>query len=262
MTQTNDTKRLSTAACRTDFASFFQKCFPTLNPGRQLQTNWHVDAMGHHLEEVWHGRTRRLIINGPPRTLKSLMASVALPAFILGHDPTMRIIAISYDLRLSIKHHNDFRTIIMSPWYRDLFPGTVISGTKNTETEVVTTRGGYRMATSPEGSLTGRGADVLIGDDLLSAADALSDSKRQHLNDVVRQSLLSRLDDPQNGSMVFVMQRLHDGDLTGALVRSSGDWTVLKLGALNVETNVDGLAILPRIGVPNTEGISVQSLDV
>jgi predicted phage terminase large subunit-like protein len=164
--------------------------------------------------------------------LKSLLASVALPAFILGHDPTERIIAISYDLKLAIKHHNDFRTVIMSPWYRDLFPGTVISSTKNTETEVITTRGGYRLATSIEGTLTGRGGDYLIVDDPLSAADALSDVKRQHLNDVVRQSLMSRLDDPQNGAIVVVMQRLHDDDLTGALVRSSGGWTVLKLAAI------------------------------
>jgi hypothetical protein len=160
------------------------------------------------------------------------MSSVAFPAYILGHDPTKRIIAISYDLKLAIKHHNDFRTVIMSPWYRDLFPETVISRTKNTETEVVTTRGGCRLATSIEGTLTGRGGDFLIVDDPLNAADALSDSKRQHLNDVVKQSLMSRLDDPQNGGFVFAMQRLHDDDPTGVLVRSSGGWTVLKLAAI------------------------------
>jgi hypothetical protein len=232
MTKVDDTKRLSTAACRTDFVCFFQKCFSTLNGGRPLQMNWHVQAMGHHLEEVWRGHIERLIINGPPRTLKSLMASVAFPAFIVGHDPTKRIIAISYDLKLAIKHHNDFRAVIMSPWYRDVFPGTVISRTKNTETEVVTTRGGYRLATSIDGTLTGRGGDLLIVDDPLNATDALSDSKRQHLNDVVRQSLMSRLDDPQNGRFVFAMQRLHDDDPTGVLVRGSGGWTVLKLAAI------------------------------
>jgi len=232
MTNADDTKRLSTAACRTDFVSFFRRCFSTLNAGRPLQMNWHVQAMAHHLEEVWRGHTERLIINGPPRTLKSLMSSVAFPAYILGHDPTKRIIAISYDLKLAIKHHNDFRTVIMSPWYRDLFPETVISRTKNTETEVVTTRGGCRLATSIEGTLTGRGGDFLIVDDPLNAADALSDSKRQHLNDVVKQSLMSRLDDPQNGGFVFAMQRLHDDDPTGVLVRSSGGWTVLKLAAI------------------------------
>jgi hypothetical protein len=67
MTKMDDTKRLSTAACRTDFVCFFQKCFSTLNGGRPLQMNWHVQAMGHHLEEVWRGHIERLIINGPPR---------------------------------------------------------------------------------------------------------------------------------------------------------------------------------------------------
>jgi hypothetical protein len=202
MTNREDKRRLTTAAYRTDFPSFIAKCFGCLNPGAELQMNWHVLAMAHRLEEVRQGRSRRLNINGPPRTLKSLLASVAFPAFILGHDPTRRFIAVSYDLKLATKLHNDFRAIITAPWYRDLFPETLISRTKNSESEVVTTRGGGRLATSVDGTLTGRGGDLLVIDDPLSAADALSDSKRQRVNDWFRQSLISRLDDKRNGAII------------------------------------------------------------
>src|ERR1019366_7410622 len=110
--------------------------------------NWHIYALAYQLEQVRLGNIRRLIINLPPRHLKSVVSSVAFPAFVLGHNPTERVIAVSYGSDLAIKHGNDFRAILNAPWYQRLFPGTQISRTKNTELEVVTTRGGFRLATS------------------------------------------------------------------------------------------------------------------
>jgi predicted phage terminase large subunit-like protein len=232
MTEHEDKRRLTAAACRTDFASFFHKCFHSLNPSAELQMNWHVLAMAHCLEEVWLGRIHRLIINAPPRTLKSLLASTAFPALVLGQDPTKRVIAVTYGMELSIKHHNDFRNIVTTPWYQDLFPAMRISRTKNTESEVVTTQNGYRLAASVGGTLTGRGGDIVIIDDPLKPCDALSDSNREYPNTWFRNTLVSRLDDKQNGAIVLIMQRVHEDDLTGSLLRSSGDWTVLSLPAI------------------------------
>jgi predicted phage terminase large subunit-like protein len=232
MTEHVDKRRALAAACRTDFVTFSQKCFRSLNPGAELQRNWHLLAMAHHLEEVRQGRILRLIINAPPRMLKSLLASTAFTAFMLGHEPTKRVIAVSYGMDLSIKLANDFRAIVTAQWYRDLFPGMRISRTKNTESEVVTTQNGYRLATSVDGTLTGRGGDVVIIDDPLKPGDALSDSRRKSVNDWFRTTLISRLDDQQNGAIVLVMQRLHDDDLTGSILRSSDDWTVLNLPAI------------------------------
>ena len=124
--------------------------------------NWHILALAFQLELVRFGKNRRLIINMPPRSLKSIISSVAFPAFLLGHDPTRRIIVISYNADLAIKLANDFRTILKSDWYKRLFPRTRISSMKNTETEVVTTQHGFRLATSIDGTLTGRGGDILI----------------------------------------------------------------------------------------------------
>jgi hypothetical protein len=78
------------AAGRTYFPSFYRMCFHTINPGTMYCSAWHTHALGHHLEQVRRGNCKRLIVNMPPRIGKSLMASVALPAFALGHDPTKR----------------------------------------------------------------------------------------------------------------------------------------------------------------------------
>jgi predicted phage terminase large subunit-like protein len=109
---------------------------------------------------------------------------------------------------------------------------TQISRTKNTESEVVTTENGFRLATSIDGTLTGRGGDVVIIDDPLKPSDALSDSRREYVNNWFSNTLMSRLDDKVNGAIVVVMQRLHMGDLTGTLLHPSNDWTLLSLPAI------------------------------
>src|SRR6266566_7394135 len=162
-------KALLDAICRNDFPSFTRKCFHSLSPGSPFLTSWHMSALAYRLEQVRLGEITRLIINMPPRSLKSIMCSVAFPAFVLGHDPTKRLVAISYSSDLAIKHANDFRAIMSAPWYRSLFPATRISRMKNTEFETVTTRSGFRLATSIDGTLTGRGGDVMIVDDPLKS---------------------------------------------------------------------------------------------
>jgi predicted phage terminase large subunit-like protein len=228
----NSTIEIVNAACRDDFVSFIRKCFDILSPGSTFLPNWHICALAYHLEQVRLNKITRLIINMPPRSLKSLVSSVALPAFILGHDPGRRIIAVSYGAELAIKHANDFRAVVESPWYRSVFPWMRISSVKNTESEVLTTRQGYRLATSVDGTLTGRGGDLVIIDDPLKPIDALSDSRRQRPNDFFKNTVLSRLDDKRSGAIVVVMQRLHMDDLAGMLLRDGDEWTLLSLPAI------------------------------
>jgi predicted phage terminase large subunit-like protein len=217
---------------RTDFASFIGKCFHTLAPGSPFQMNWHIAAVAYRLEQVRLGKIRRLIINMPPRSLKSVMSSVAFPAFVLGHDPSKRLIAVSYGSDLAIKHSNDFRAIVNSQWYQRVFRQTRVSRLKNTELEVTTTKYGFRLATSIDGTLTGRGGDIVVVDDPLKPIDALSDARRERVNDWYNNTLLSRLDDKREGAIIIVMQRLHMDDLTGILCRTSDEWTVLSLPAI------------------------------
>ena len=148
-----------------DLYSFVQRVFPIVSAGSPFLPNWHVEAIAYALTRVMRGEIKRLIITVPPRSLKSICASVAFPAFVLGHDPTSRIICVSYSEGLARKHANDFRAVMRSPLYQRLFPGTRISAAKDTELEVMTTARGFRYATSVGGTLTGRGGNLLILDD-------------------------------------------------------------------------------------------------
>jgi len=168
----------------------------------------------------------RLIVNLPPRSLKSIAASVALPAWLLGHNPSCRVIAASYADELARKHARDTRIIVESEWYRRVFPATRVDPRKNTETELATTRHGFRLATSVGGTLTGRGGNVIIIDDPIKPAEAESEAERRRVNDWYDMTLFSRLDDKEAGAIILAMQRLHEADLTGHLVEK-GEFTVL-----------------------------------
>jgi predicted phage terminase large subunit-like protein len=224
--------RVLDAMCRIDFASFGRECFHTISPGSQFRMNWHIRAIAYVLEQVRLGKIKRLIIVAPPRSLKSLMSSVAWAAFILGHDPTKSVAVISYGSDLAAKLGNDFRQIINAPWYQRQFPLCRISPIKNTEFEVRTTQNGSRLGTTIDGTFTGLGADIIVIDDPLKSIDATSKPRREKVNYWFNNTLKTRLNDPRTGAIVVVMQRLHEDDLPGMLLRSSEAWTVLTLPAI------------------------------
>ena len=107
---------------RHDFASFAMRCFHDLNPQTELAMSWHLEVIAAKLTAVREQKIRRLIINLPPRHLKSLMASTAFPAWCLGSDPTTQILCVSYAQDLADKLARDCRSIMASLWYRQLFP--------------------------------------------------------------------------------------------------------------------------------------------
>jgi len=220
------------AALRSDFPLFIAKVAKTLAPTKPFLMNWHIESMAWNLGLTRVGKRPRLIINMPPRYLKSIVASVAFPAYCLGLDPSLRIICVTYGNDLSAKFANDFRAIVRSPWYRAAFPGMRLSKIKDTEAEVVTTRGGFRLATSVGGTLTGRGGDLVIIDDPLKPQDALSDLTREATTQWFDNTLFSRLDDKTSGAIVLVMQRLHMYDLTGVLTQRSNEWCQLSYPAI------------------------------
>ncbi len=102
------------AYLRNDFMAFCQKVFSTLNPGTTFVDNWHLHTIAYYLWLVQQGVIKRLIINVPPRSLKSMIGSVAFPAFIHGHDPTTRIITVSYSSLLSQDFSNQYRSVVQS----------------------------------------------------------------------------------------------------------------------------------------------------
>jgi predicted phage terminase large subunit-like protein len=218
------------AIVRNDFATFIERCFHELNPSSDFLWNWHIALIAEKLEAVRRGDTRRLIINIPPRHLKSLCASIAFPAWCLAHDPTSQLICASYAQELSDKLARDCRTIMLSRWYQELFP-TRLAADRRAVQEFATTRHGGRFATSVGGVLTGRGGDFAILDDILKPDEALSDSQRAAANDWFAHTLYSRLNDKRRSAIILVMQRLHEDDLTG-FAMGHEPWEVLKLPAI------------------------------
>jgi hypothetical protein len=150
------TQREEDAQLRLDFAAFAQRCFRELNPLTALAMNWHVEVTAAKLAAVYEGRTRRLIVNVPPRYLKSLLASVAFPAWCLGRKPGAQILCVSYVQDLADKLARDCRRIVMSGWYQRAFP-TRLSAQRQAVPEFETTHQGCRLATSVGGVLTAHG---------------------------------------------------------------------------------------------------------
>lgn len=206
------------------------RAFGTVDPGTRYQEAPHVALIAEHLEACARGEIARLIVNLPPRSMKSILVSVAWPAWLIGRDPTTKIIAASYSERLAVKHALDFRLVLGTPWYRRIFPGVALAPDQNEKHKVQTTARGHRMATGVGGTATGEGADLLIVDDPHNPRQALSEAQRRGALDWFDQTFATRLNDKRRGAIVVVMQRLHVEDLTGHLL-AKGGWEHLCLPA-------------------------------
>lgn len=197
------------------------------------------------LEDCRAGRIRRLIINLPPRGLKSVLATVAFPARLLGHRPDAHLICVSHGKDLAEKLARDCRRLMGSVRYQRLFATRIA---RQAVHDISTSAGGGRMATSIEGQLTSRGADFIIIDDPIKADDALSETARPAVNEWFDNTLLSRLNDQRNRCIIIVKQRLHQNDLTGHVLEKADarNWTIVALPAIAEEYEV--LAYEPWCG--------------
>src|SRR5258708_24113030 len=219
------------AILATDFRAFVDYVFGLLPRGTTLKANWHIDAMAYKAAQVASGEVKRLIIAVPPRHLKSIIASVALPAWYLGHNPSERVVAVSYSAELAKTHANDFRRVVTDPIYQAVFPNMRVA--RETDSEIHTTQRGRRYATSIQGTLTGRGGNLFIIDDPLKPGDALSEVSRQRVIEWFGSTLSTRPDDKQAARVMVVMQRIHVDDLVGFLLDSDAGFEVLSLPAIS-----------------------------
>lgn len=216
---------------RRDFMSFVERAFYELNPETVFVPGFHIEAIAAKLEDCRRGRIKRLIVNLPPRSLKSQCVSVAFVAWLLGHEPTSQIICASYGQDLAEKHARDCRAVMASAIYKKLFPGTRLSQERQAVNDFATSAQGVRMATSVGGVLTGRGADIIIIDDPLKPDEALSETRRKSVNEWYDNTLLSRLNNKETGVIIIVMQRLHEDDLVGHVLEQD-HWEILSFPAI------------------------------
>lgn len=216
---------------REDFKIFLRRCFNVISPGVELEWDWYLDAISEHLEALEKGIITKLIINQPPRTLKTISAGCAFSAWLLGKNPSVQIIGASYNSDLAEKVNMDSRQVINTDWYQEIFPGTKIAADQNQKWRFLTTKQGHRTAVSVGGKVTGFGADVIQIDDPESPNEAMSDATRRSTNLWIRQNLMTRFNDRRKEKVVIVQQRVHEDDTTGNLLEDGG-WTHLKLPAI------------------------------
>ena len=222
-------QRVLQAMLAVDLMTFIEYTFGVVRPDVIFKPNWHIEALAHALSQVASGESKRLIITLPPRNLKSICASVALPAWFLGHHPSERVVAVSYSDALARTHANDFRRVVNDPLYQATFPGMVIE--RDTDREITTTKRGRRYATSIEGTLTGLGGNLVIIDDPLKLGDVHSEAIRSRSIEWYRSTLVTRPDDKKAARIVLVMQRVHEDDLVGHL-QEQGGFEILNLPAI------------------------------
>jgi predicted phage terminase large subunit-like protein len=226
-------QRVFQALLAQNLSAFSEFAFGVVRPALRFKPNWHLEAVAEKLSQVARGKVRRLIITLPPRNLKSLYASVCLPAWFLGHYPWERVVVVSYSDLLSRAHANDFRLLVKHPVYQATFPAMRLE--RDTDREITTTKRGKRIATSLDGTLTGLGGNLIVIDDPLKPGDAMSEAVRSRVIEWYRSTLLSRGDDKTATRIVVVMQRVHQEDLVGYLLEQGG-FEVLNLPAIAQRT--------------------------
>jgi predicted phage terminase large subunit-like protein len=202
--------------------AFTRWCFDELHPGQTYKHAAHIEAMCVALEHVARGECRRLLITVPPRHLKSITTAVAFTAWLLGRDPTKKLLVASYGGDLAAKHARDFRAIVAHPRFGAVFPAFEVSTGRDTRADFETTLRGGRKAVSLGGAVTGFGADIIIVDDLMKATDARSAVMRETAKAYFDETLFSRLNDKENGSIVAIQQRLHEDDIAAYLIEKGG----------------------------------------
>ncbi len=203
---------------RENFFVFLLYAFKVICPGRNLVSDIYLETLCFELQQAAQSDGARLIITMPPRYMKSVAASIALAAWILGRDGTCKVVVASYADSLAKEHARMFRTLVSSAYYRSVFPGGKVAPVVNNATDFVTASGGGRKAVTVGGSVTGMGADLIIVDDIMKSSDASSEARREEARRYFDGTLYTRLNDKSAGSIIVVQQRLHQDDLIAHLI--------------------------------------------
>jgi predicted phage terminase large subunit-like protein len=220
---------------------FIRASWPIIEPATRYLHNWHIDAISDYLKACRARDIKRLIINIPPRYMKSIIVTVNFPVWWWTEQPEERFVFASYSDSLSKKHSIDRRTIIESGWYQERWGSKVrLRSDQNEKREFQNERRGHMIATSVGGSVTGKGGNVIIIDDPQDPEAADSEVQRLQAQDFIEGTLSTRLDDKKNGVIIIVMQRLNEKDLTGhELAKQGAGWEHLCLpGRAEAKTTI------------------------
>ena len=230
---------LAREAAERRLPAFIKQAWGVIEPGTPYVDNWHIHLIGEYMQAVNSGQIKRLIINIPPRHMKSIEVTVCYPVWTWVKNPEKRFIKVSYSDSLSRKHNILARDIIYSPWYQKNWGGRfILKDDVNRQNEFKNSRQGFMFSTSTGGTLTGEGGDVIILDDPQNPQMANSETEREASVNFFRNTLQTRLNDPKKGAIIIIMQRLHENDLTGYILSERLNYGHLCLPAVAPERTV------------------------
>jgi predicted phage terminase large subunit-like protein len=218
---------------RRSLGEFIRQGWKVLEPGTEYVSGWHLDAIVDHLQAVSQGQIRNLLINMPPRHMKSLAVSVYWPVWEWINRPNKRFLFSSYALSLSIRDSLKCRRLIESPWFQERWGGKfALTSDQNAKIKFENDQMGYRLSTSVGAAATGEGGDFIACDDPHNVIEAESDLIRQSTIDWWRETMSTRGNDPKTVAKIVVMQRVHELDLSGYILKEEADsWCHLCLPA-------------------------------
>jgi predicted phage terminase large subunit-like protein len=228
-----------------DLYSFLEDGWAALQPNRPFKRNWHIDAVCDHAQAVTEGHIQNLVINIPPRHLKSHTISIFWPAWSWIHKSYWRWLFLSYGTNLVLRDAQQTRALINSDWYQQRWADKFqLVSDQNVKSFFLNDKGGARLTASFEADPTGEGGDVIVVDDPLRISDADNVPAIEKVNEVWDGTLATRLNDPKTGARVIIMQRLHENDLTGHVLKEKG-WVHLYLPTV-YETHRKCIVFLPK----------------
>jgi predicted phage terminase large subunit-like protein len=205
---------------------FTKQSWDIIEPGVQFRDNWHLHAIAEHLEAVSRGEIENLVIAIPPGCMKSILVSVAFPAWEWIKNPSLRYMGASYGVDLAIRDSMKCRDIITSDWYTDRWPQVSVRAGDDQKTKYSLTGGGWRMATSVGGRATGEHPDRKIVDDPHNAKQAESDAERETAITWFDRTLSTR-GKSRGARTIVVAQRFHERDVTGHILADIGGYDYL-----------------------------------
>jgi predicted phage terminase large subunit-like protein len=210
---------------QTEFRAFAMKAFAGLNKGKKLGNDKYLKLLAQELTDVAAGNIRRLIVSMPPRHGKTFMCSICLSAWILAHQPSAKILVLSYGQDLADKIAYAIRAILQSDWFKQAFR-TRLAKNRSRVTDFLTTDGGGVHSVSVEGG--GLGADFILIDDPVEIKDCDNTRRLERINDLFDNEIQTRLDYPKRGCIAIIAHRINENDLPGHLMQRGG-WQQLKL---------------------------------
>ena len=206
--------------CEDSLYYFIKAAWHVVEPGKVFYDNWHIRAICEALEKAQRHEIQRLIINIPPRHMKSTICAVMFPVWSWLQNPGTQFLFASYAGSLSMRDSVKCRRLIQSPWFQQRWElDFQLTGDQNTKTRFDNTSNGYRLATSVGGTATGEGGDIIVIDDPHNVKEVESAVTRQGVLDWWDGTMQTRLNDFNTGVFIIIMQRVHESDLCGHILK-------------------------------------------